>query len=61
MDDDMLQLALTESAKLLPYVMTSRKAIRLYLKVSLGGILVIVIAVLIPLQGMSRPMVKCSG
>jgi nucleolar complex protein 2 len=32
-DNDMLQLALTESAKLLPYVVTSRKAVKLYLKV----------------------------
>lgn len=31
-DSDMLQLALTESAKLLPYVVTSRKAVKLYLK-----------------------------
>jgi hypothetical protein len=29
----MLQLALVESAKLLPYVVTSRKAVKLYLKV----------------------------
>jgi nucleolar complex protein 2 len=29
----LLQLALTESAKLLPYVVTSRKAVKLYLKV----------------------------
>jgi nucleolar complex protein 2 len=34
----LLQLALTESAKLLPYIVTSRKAVKLYLKVRLLGI-----------------------
>lgn len=30
----MIQLSLTESAKVLPYIITSRKAVKLYLKVS---------------------------
>ena len=37
-DDDMLQLAVSESAKLLPYVVTSRRAIKLYLKVGFDGV-----------------------
>lgn len=32
-DDELLKLAVMESARLLPYVITSRKAIKLYLKV----------------------------
>lgn len=32
-DKDMLQLAVTESAKLIPYIISSRKAVKLYLKV----------------------------
>ncbi|KAJ7058144.1 Noc2-domain-containing protein [Mycena amicta] len=31
-DDDMLQLAVTESAKIIPYIISSRKAVKLYLK-----------------------------
>lgn len=34
-DEDMLRLALSESAKLLPYVLNSRKVIKTYLKVCL--------------------------
>jgi hypothetical protein len=40
--EELLKLAITESARLLPYVITSRKAIKLYLKVastSLSGAL----------------------
>ena len=33
-DSEMLRLALTESAKILPYVVSSRKAIKMYLKAS---------------------------
>jgi nucleolar complex protein 2 len=32
-DPELLKLAITESARLVPYVITSRKAIKLYLKV----------------------------
>jgi nucleolar complex protein 2 len=32
-DDEMLQLAISESARLVPYVITARKAIKQYLKV----------------------------
>lgn len=32
-DEDTLRLAITESAKLVPYIINSRKAIKLYLKV----------------------------
>lgn len=32
-DNEMLQLALTETAKVVPYVISSRKAVKLYLKV----------------------------
>lgn len=32
-DKEMLQLAVTESAKLIPYIISSRKAVKLYLKV----------------------------
>ena len=35
-DRDMLVLALTETAKLLPYVTSSRKAVKVYLKVRLS-------------------------
>ncbi|KAF8556773.1 Noc2-domain-containing protein [Imleria badia] len=35
-DNEMLQLALAESAKILPYVTTSRKAVKAYLKQCLG-------------------------
>jgi hypothetical protein len=38
-DDELLKLAISESARLLPYVITSRKAIKLYLKV--GGLRVL--------------------
>ena len=31
-DSEMLQLALTETAKVVPYVISSRKAVKLYLK-----------------------------
>ncbi|KAJ7223081.1 Noc2-domain-containing protein [Mycena pura] len=31
-DSEMLQLAITESAKIMPYIVTSRKAVKLYLK-----------------------------
>ncbi|KAJ7777519.1 Noc2-domain-containing protein [Mycena maculata] len=31
-DDEMLQLAVTESAKIIPYIVSSRKAVKLYLK-----------------------------
>ncbi|GLB44619.1 putative noc2p family protein [Lyophyllum shimeji] len=31
-DNDLLQLAVTESAKLIPYIVSSRKAVKLYLK-----------------------------
>jgi nucleolar complex protein 2 len=34
-DSEMLQLAISESARLLPYVITSRKVIKQYLKVRL--------------------------
>ena len=34
-DEDMLRLALSESAKLLPYVLNSRRVIKTYLKVCL--------------------------
>lgn len=34
-DRDMLVLALTETAKLVPYITSSRKAVKLYLKVGL--------------------------
>lgn len=33
-DKDMVQLSITESVKLVPYVASSRKAVKLYLKVS---------------------------
>lgn len=36
-DKELLRLALTESAKVIPYVVSSRKAVKLYLKV--GGLL----------------------
>lgn len=32
-DKELLRLALTESAKILPYVVSSRKAVKMYLKV----------------------------
>ena len=32
-DEDTLRLAITESAKLIPYIISSRKAVKLYLKV----------------------------
>lgn len=32
-DEDTLRLAITESAKLVPYIINSRKAVKLYLKV----------------------------
>ena len=32
-DNDMLRLALSETAKLVPYVTSSRKTVKLYLKV----------------------------
>jgi nucleolar complex protein 2 len=32
-DQEMLQLAVTESAKIIPYIVSSRKAVKLYLKV----------------------------
>lgn len=35
-DDAVLRLALAESAKLVPYVTSSRKAIKIYLKVLLS-------------------------
>lgn len=35
-DTELLHLALTESAKIIPYVVSSRKAVKLYLKV--GGL-----------------------
>ena len=34
-DEDTLRLALTESAKLVPYIISSRKSVKAYLKVSL--------------------------
>jgi nucleolar complex protein 2 len=33
-DEEMLRLALTESAKLVPYIISSRKTVKQYLKVS---------------------------
>lgn len=33
-DEDTLRLALSESAKLIPYIINSRKAVKAYLKVS---------------------------
>ena len=33
-DDDMLHLAVTEGAKIVPYIITSRQAVKHYLKVS---------------------------
>lgn len=33
-DTEMLRMAVSESSKLLPYVMSSRKAVKVYLKVS---------------------------
>lgn len=35
-DPELLRLALTESAKILPYVVSSRKAVKLYLKVGIS-------------------------
>jgi hypothetical protein len=35
-DEDTLRLALTESAKLVPYIISSRKSVKAYLKVSLN-------------------------
>jgi len=35
-DTELLRLALTESAKVIPYVVSSRKSVKLYLKV--GGL-----------------------
>lgn len=32
-DNELLQLAVTESAKIIPYIMSNRKAVKLYLKV----------------------------
>jgi nucleolar complex protein 2 len=32
-DNEMLQLAVTESAKIIPYIVSSRKAVKVYLKV----------------------------
>ena len=37
LDKELLRLAITESAKIIPYVVSDRKAIKLYLKV--GGLL----------------------
>lgn len=34
-DNDTLQMAVTESAKIIPYIVSSRKTVKLYLKVSL--------------------------
>ena len=34
-DEDTLRLALTESAKLVPYIISSRKSVKAYLKVGL--------------------------
>lgn len=32
-DNELLQLAVTESAKIIPYIVSNRKAVKLYLKV----------------------------
>ncbi len=37
-DNEMLQLAVTESAKIIPYIVSSRNAVKAYLKVSLEKI-----------------------
>ena len=34
-EDETLRLALTESAKLIPYIISSRKSVKIYLKVRL--------------------------
>ena len=35
-DSDLLKMAVTESTKILPYVLSSRKTVKLYLKVSIA-------------------------
>lgn len=42
-DTEMLELALNESSKIIPYVLSSRKAVKAYLKVFLSHLIIAVL------------------
>ena len=55
-DSELLKMAVTESTKILPYVLSSRKSIKLYLKVSIACFSSIRISLILG-SGMPGPVV----